>query len=144
MGSFGDSLHKFAAKSVANAQMVSRKLAFEVFGRVILRTPVDTGRCRANWSVSVGSMKTNTTTATDPTGQATKAAAQSAAMSWNGKGSIFISNNLPYVAKLEYGGYPNPPKHGVKTAGGYSIQAPQGMVRVTVEEMKSYLRTVKP
>jgi hypothetical protein len=39
------------------------------------------------------------------------------------------------MPKLEYGGYPNPPKSGSgKTAGGYSIQAPAGMVRVSAAE----------
>jgi len=36
---------------------------------------------------------------------------------------------------LEYGLYPNPPKHPTgKTVGGYSTQAPAGMVRISVAE----------
>jgi hypothetical protein len=42
---------------------------------------------------------------------------------------------------IEYGQYPNPPKGGAgKTSGGYSTQAPAGMVRVTVMEYEKYLR----
>jgi hypothetical protein len=60
------------------------------------------------------------------------------------QGSVFIVNNLPYIAVLEYGGYPNPPSdpvHG-KTIGGYSKQAPQGMVRVTAVELKPLVAVV--
>ena len=47
--------------------------------------------------------------------------------------SIFISNNLPYITTLEYGGYPKHPKGGKgKTVDGFSRQAPEGMVGVTL------------
>ena len=47
--------------------------------------------------------------------------------------TIYISNNLPYITKLEYGGYPKNPKGGSgKTVNGYSKQAPEGMVGVTL------------
>lgn len=50
-----------------------------------------------------------------------------------GDESIFICNNLDYIEKLEYGGFPNPPKKdGGKTINGYSKQAPAGMVGVTL------------
>jgi hypothetical protein len=45
---------------------------------------------------------------------------------------------------LEYGGFPNPPKFGswkrgeagpaAHVTGGFSMQAPQGMVRITARE----------
>lgn len=54
-----------------------------------------------------------------------------------GDESLFISNNLPYITTLEYGGYPNPPKKGTgKTINGYSKQAPNGMVGVTLADTK--------
>lgn len=48
-----------------------------------------------------------------------------------GDETIYIANNLPYICKLEYGGYGDNSPSG-KTKGGYSIQAPQGMVGVTM------------
>jgi hypothetical protein len=58
-----------------------------------------------------------------------------------------IASGLPYIRILEYGGYPNPPVRGswdratrqwvVKSSGGFSRQAPQGMVRVTVDAVRA-------
>jgi len=47
----------------------------------------------------------------------------------NAKGNdkIIIQNNLPYIKKLEYGGFTVKPETE-KTIGGFSKQAPQGMV----------------
>jgi hypothetical protein len=45
--------------------------------------------------------------------------------------SIYITNNLPYVANLEFGLYGD----GEKTSGGFSKQAPQGFVRITYKEV---------
>ena len=58
--------------------------------------------------------------------------------------TVYLTNSLPYAAALEYGLFPDPPVRGSKktgeteytvhVAGGYSMQAPQGMVRITVAE----------
>ena len=63
----------------------------------------------------------------------------------SGDESIYISNNLPYIATLEYGGYPNPPKSGSgKTVNGFSKQAPKGMVGVTLANTDAiFLASVK-
>lgn len=63
-----------------------------------------------------------------------------------GDETIYISNNLPYITMLEYGGYPDPVKKGtynkktgqyeVRSANGFSKQAPNGMVGVTVANFK--------
>ena len=53
-----------------------------------------------------------------------------------------MTNNLPYIQKLEYGGYPNPAKTGDKTVNGYSKQAPAGMVRISLEQIKNELSEI--
>jgi hypothetical protein len=40
-----------------------------------------------------------------------------------------LANNLPYANVIEYGGYQG---DGPNTVGGFSKQAPQGVVRVNV------------
>jgi lysozyme family protein len=53
---------------------------------------------------------------------------------------MYLTNSLPYAMTIEYGGYPNPPKNPTgKTIGGFSTQAPAGVVRVTAEEMVAQL-----
>lgn len=61
---------------------------------------------------------------------------------------IFFTNNLPYANTAEYGGYPNPVETGTWTgnkyqklsAGGYSRQAPNGMVRINIKKMEARIK----
>jgi hypothetical protein len=57
-----------------------------------------------------------------------------------GLGSLtWLSNNLPYIEKLEYGGYPD----GPNTIGGFSKQAPAGMVRVNMARITAHVRAAR-
>lgn len=150
MGSFALDLSRFADKAGKVTVDKIQKVAMEAFGRVIMRSPVGNpdlwtaefkavgeslgwfdknytgGRFRANWGVQIGAPWAGTIEAKDPTPVGDKsgptvAAAEWKASEWNGVGSIFLSNNLPYAIPLEY---------------GHSKQAPGGMVRVTIAELQ--------
>lgn len=114
--------------------------AFAIFNRVVMKTPVDTGAARQNWLVTLNSetdqydpSKANTGgVLTDGEAIIDKA---------EGDDKIIIQNNLPYIKMLEFGGWPKNPKRGgltkngePKTVGGFSRQAPQGMVGTTLEK----------
>ena len=121
-------LNKYCEKNKVAIKEVRKNYAFALYSSIVKKTPVDTGRARANWNVSVGSPDLSTTEDTRKTPKSKDKMPDP-----NGDESIFISNNLPYITKLEYGGYPNPPKKGSgKTVNGYSKQAPEGMVGVTL------------
>ena len=47
-----------------------------------------------------------------------------------------MANNLPYAHVIEYGGYPG---DGPNTVGGFSKQAPAGVVRVNVARFEAIL-----
>lgn len=123
-----------------------RLFILTMFTRVVVRSPVDSGRFRANWAIGYGTVNEATTEDTDLTGAVKTGEIQAAVLRYNLGGSIFLTNSLPYAAALEYGNYPNPPKFGSKkrgedsmaihVIGGYSMQAPEGMVRITVAEME--------
>lgn len=138
-GTFTADLTRFCKKYDADMLTVIRKISFEAFKRVVLRTPVDTGRARANWALTPARPTTYQIEAEDKSGSATLRQIQDGTMVWECQGSLFLSNSLVYAAILEFGGYPNPPKNGTKSAGGFSKQAPNGMVRVTVAEMKAWI-----
>lgn len=121
-------LSKYAEKQKVEIKEVRRAFAFALYSSIVEKTPVDTGRARGNWNISVGSPDESTSNSTG-----TKFSSPKSLPEPNGDESIFITNNLPYITKLEYGGYPDPPKKdGGKTAGGFSKQAPNGMVGVTL------------
>ena len=127
-GSFAMDISRFAAKAKGNTELVIRKISMEAFKRVILKTPVDTGRARANWSCTVGSMSNYSTSDTDKSGGATISAASSVVDSWSCKGSVFLTNNVEYILPLEY---------------GHSKQFPNGMVRITAAEMLFWSRGIR-
>jgi len=121
---------------------VVKTIAMELFTSVINKTPVDTGRLRGNWFVSTGSFVAYSPDAPDPSGDKTRRYMQQSVLRMKMGDKILMTNSLPYAAVVEYGQYPNPPKKPTgKTAGGYSIQAPAGMVRVSVQEITSQLAT---
>lgn len=141
---------QLAAKAKADIHDVVRMVALELFTRVVLRSPVDTGRFRANWEISYGTFGSSTSNSVDPSGAAKLAELKGALLSMPIGGIVYLTNSLPYAMVLEYGLYPDPPKFGSKkrgedgvavhVQGGYSMQAPNGMVRVTAREFSDAVR----
>lgn len=122
------------AKLRTRMDKVVQGMALEAHKRLALRTPVDSGRARANWHLGSGAPSTERTEVSEGVrgkrGSASRAssvasaafgAARQAAQTLTANTKAFITNNLPYIRRLEY---------------GWSKQAPNGMVRVTVEELK--------
>jgi len=116
---------EWAAKTKNAPREAVNIFAFSLFNRVVMRTPVDTGAARQNWLVTLNSgteeadpSKTTGSVLTDGGSVIDRA---------RGDDKIIIQNNLPYIKKLEYGGFTKKPQTE-KTVGGFSKQAPQGMV----------------
>lgn len=108
---------------------VLQGVALKMTSRVILRTPVDTGRLRGNWQVGLNSRPQDLLTAPDKSGRGTTAKAQTTIGRAKARDRISIMNNLPYANPIE---------------DGSSKQAPQGMVKVTVKEFRGIVdETVK-
>lgn len=111
-----------ATAPVVNQLM--RALSLEALGRIMLKTPVDTGRARANWNVSIDAPDTSTNeaaTIADAPAKQAEGGARIAGADFFAGDEIYITNGLPYIKPLE---------------DGHSKQAPQGMVAVTVQELK--------
>ena len=125
MTTFALDLSKAIEKAKGQTEAVIKKAAFSVFQSVIQKSPVDTGRFRANWNISVGNPDLSTSEATDKTGSASIGKVASGIAQYKlADGSIFLTNNLPYAMRLE---------------DGYSGQAPNGMVRLSIVEFNNYL-----
>lgn len=123
---------------------------------VVLRTPVLTGRARAAWNVSTGAIDLSYPPEEGGKGKGGRKFAQltqvQAAKALKNLGLydiVWIANGLPYITVLEYGGYPNPPTLGswnpkrqqfeFRSAGGFSKQAPAGMLRITIDEIRELI-----
>lgn len=121
MAGFSIPLSALAARSNARLETVVRRVTIDIYRRVILRSPVDTGRFRANWNISYGTPDVTFTGATNKNTTLT-AAERSVVASFPVGGISYLANGLPYARELEFGS---------------STQAPQGMVRLTVREFAS-------
>ena len=108
-------------------ELAARKIALELFRRVILKTPVDKGGARSNWQASLGSPATGTVDATDTQAGPTFRKVVSATEGFDVGDTIYLANNLPYIRRLEEGS---------------SQQAPQGMVALTVQEFSAIVNQI--
>jgi hypothetical protein len=135
VGSFDDEMRKFERKTARKLELAARKVALELFKRVIEKTPVDKGRARSNWQASIGLPAAGTVETTDKTktGAPTFRTAVSDSKGFEVGDTIYLANNLPYIRKLEEGGYPD----GPKTVGGFSRKAAAGMVALSVQEFSA-------
>jgi hypothetical protein len=124
-----------------------RGVFFQGGAAIIIQTPVDTGRTRANWHFDVGSPTSQTTNSKDSF-KGLRDLNKMPSFIFNKK--MFITNNLPNIIPLEFGGYPNPVKLGTwnkkkgqyekRSEGGFSKQAPGGWVRATLIKMRNGIR----
>lgn len=133
--SFYVDLNKFIKRYGTDVDKVVRKVCLDLSSNIVLKTPVDTGRARANWQMTIGQPASGTVEAFDKRGRSTIAAGREAIK--QAPGNVFwITNNLPYIRVLEYGLY----NDGPNTIGGFSKKAPNGMVRISIRELESALR----
>lgn len=103
------------------AEQVTRKVALDLQKSMIEMSPVDTGRFRGNWQCGINQANGDTTSQnnSDAAGRT-----ESVLQGWKPGQKIMLTNSLPYSRKLEY---------------GHSSQAPQGIVRLTVQKYGEYL-----
>lgn len=133
--SFSDDLKKFRRNTVRRTDLLVRKVIIDMGSRIVYRTPVGNpslwqsnppegyvgGRARANWQYGNGSMPEGALDLIDSNGNPTLAAITAGVRSFEAASVHWVVNNLPYIERLE---------------NGWSTQAPQGMVGLTVVEFK--------
>ena len=134
---FDYQLSRLAKDLDIELEVVVRKTALLAYNSVTKKTPVDTGRARANWNVGVGSADESMETKGfgKPTGKnvnsrvppSSPKARPARLKKGDGKQSIWITNSLPYMTVLE---------------NGSSQQAPKGMVAITLNELRSNIQNV--
>jgi hypothetical protein len=113
---FSGVIKRFAEQSKEKETLVIRKMAIDCFKRIILGTPVDLGRARGNWQASTGSPANGEVDVLDPTGAIAIAAMVSEVVAWTPKDDLpaFITNNLPYIQRLNEGWSKQAPAHFIE------------------------------
>lgn len=104
------------------------KLALDIVAQLKQTTPVDTGWARANWLPTTGSPASPLSfpdtrlerSALVPSASGTQTALEANLLSYSlAKGSIFITNNVPYIEDLNM---------------GTSKKAPSGFVQAAIKQ----------
>lgn len=107
----------FDEKVLGSIDKTKRATALAVYGKLIETTPVDTSRARSNWWMDINIASTVVRDADN----ASSGGSQSLKVSQSETllaDTIYITNNLPYIRRLDE---------------GYSQQAPAGMVAQSVQ-----------
>ena len=118
---FSADLSRFAARTGARMDVVVRKVVFDMTSDIVRMTPVDTGHARSNyfWGVS----RTETIDpAMSKNGAPSLTRAAEFASGVKAGGVVYLTNNLPYIMRLEF---------------GHSKQAPSGFARITVARFQA-------
>lgn len=127
--SFSSDLQKFANKTGESIEKVLQITAISILPAVVQRTPVKTGRARANWLYTTTSPDTATVESGADTAYLDTGSSSKIAHKIKAGLSHILSNNLPYIEALESG-----------RPGKGSTQAPSGMVKVTALEFEAALK----
>jgi len=136
--SFASDMAKFAENAGNSIENTMQAIGFQLFDAIIKDTPVDEGRARGNWQASINAPILKDTDKKDKTGNKTSTEMYSVSKKFKAGTVFYITNNLPYIWSLEYGGYGRGDGATNKTTrDGYSIQAPYGMVRKNVARIQS-------
>jgi hypothetical protein len=125
-GSFAATLDRFTVRSMDHADAVRRAVTIKLLSSVVMDTPVDTGRLRANWTLSRVAPVFVATEQTDPAGQMTlQLISDGVAKSKFGE-TLWLTNSLPYAARIEFDGWSH-------------TKAPEGMVRRNVVRLRALI-----
>jgi len=120
---FTADLESFARQIDVDLGQARRKVAFEIFRSVVAKSPVDTGRFRASWTVADKSPSESVQPTESGSYQPPNPESFGADFT-NPFSMTWIANALPYAAALEF---------------GHSKQAPSGMARIAVAEAEANL-----
>jgi len=107
--------------------LVQKKIAFDILSGIVNMTPVDTGRARGNWFVTLAAPHVGMDwEKKDVAGGGVISDGSQTIQSLQNYGAIYLTNNLPYIVALEK---------------GHSKQAtPGAMVQLSIDRVAAGLR----
>ena len=128
MASFKARLNRRAKQVQENSNEVIKQVAATIAQTVIFATPVDTGHARANWLAGIGTEPTAEDPSEDKGGGATFGKVKAELAKRKSEQTIYISNNVPYINRLN---------------DGYSAQAPAMFVEQGINTALAAFKNAK-
>lgn len=129
MGKFSDKIKQFNIDFSNLSDEVFRVTTIKFFGQIVQASPVDTGRFRANWFATISRPSTRIELGSEKSEDQVNQRIERKINGSRESRVFWLTNNLPYSEVIEFGGYDD----GPKTKGGFSRQAPKGVVRITAK-----------
>jgi len=136
LDSFSRRIRIRAENVPAQVNKIVRGAVLAIDQAVVLATPVDTGRARSNWLVTLGIGASNIVPPYSPgsrlgVGESANAAgalaqARAAVAGRRPEQSVFITNNVDYISKLNSGSSPQAPPLFVQAGISAGVAAVAG------------------
>lgn len=125
---FGIKIKEVGAALPGRSDRLLAQLLVVCTATVVLRTPVDTGRARANWVATQGAPFAGTlpppASAGAGAGEAV-ARATAVAGAYRGGAGLFLRNGLPYIGRLNSGSSTQAPANFVRDAVNAAVKKVQ-------------------
>lgn len=103
-----------------------RTVALTLDQLLVLSTPVDTGRARSNWLVGINAPRRQEVDALDKSGQQPIQVAAGTIAEAKPGDDVWLSNNLPYIIRLNDGSSPQASAGFVERAVEQSVDVIRG------------------
>lgn len=152
----------FFDNSIKKSKMVLKEATKNLADEIVDITPIfiigldGTGSTKGNWRFATGSPDTSyDDDMTDTTGSSTKSTIRGQIQSTKITDSsvLYLTNSSPAIFPLEYGWYPTNPTYGswnpftqryeIRSQGGFSKQAPAGIVGVSALRWQEHVADAK-
>lgn len=124
--SFDLSLDHFAKKVQLAPGTITKQVAFDLFGCIVRKTPVETGRARGSWTIAMNEADRSVL---PPAPQGTVyPSPKTGPLAVRSGETIWISNNLPYITALEDGHSQQAPPHAMVALSIAEVQAKMALL----------------
>jgi hypothetical protein len=116
MVSFEDQIARFIEETNVKIDETLQTIVLKIGRNLVTLSPVDTGRFKGNWQLSIGTGSNSSLTREDKEGSATLSEIATKVNAFSAGQIAYLQNHVLYGYDLEYGS---------------SKQAPDGVVRIT-------------
>ena len=122
--SFELQMKEFENMTSEKSELLFKKVCFDLSNSIIIDTVVDKGTARGNWQPDINSIQNDVLEIEDKSGNATVAKVASQTNNLKLGQYFTLTNNLPYILRLEY---------------GWSKKSPQGMLGINVMRFQNFV-----
>lgn len=133
MTGIGTNIRVVVSDLEGGVENVIKKLTLDIVANLVRApseggTPVDTGWARSNWIPSIGTSPESPAGSKENVTDAQRLSGEGEVLGYQfGQGTVYITNNVPYIKDLNE---------------GTSQQAPEGFVQKAIQEAVNGLRTL--